>query len=427
MIHAQGRQAPAVSHMARELRGSLILKIAAEIREMLARGEEVTDLTLGDFRPDQFPIPKDLTALVQEAIGRGETNYPPSDGIKDLRQAVATLYRERLGLDYSAAEVVIAGGVRPAIYGACRTVLDPGDGLLYSVPCWNTNHYAWLAGARPLEVITEAGAHFMPSAEGLEPHLGRARLLILNSPQNPAGTAFTADVLERIVKLVVDENDARARRGATPLVLLYDQVYWMLTFGGVRHVTPVGIDPRVREYTLFTDGISKGFAATGLRVGWCVGPEEYLRPLSALLGHVGAWAPRPEQVAVAQFLADGAAIDAYHRIMKAGIERRFAALHAGFTQLRARGYPVDWLAPQSTIYMSARFDLIGRRAAGREFRTNEEIRSFLLAEAKVGVVPFQAFGYPEENGWFRLSVGALPESAVEPMFERLAGALDLVS
>jgi aspartate aminotransferase len=415
-----------LSQMARGLVGSEILKIAAEIRAMLARGERVFNLTVGDFRPDLFPIPDTLRAGVVAALEAGETNYPPSDGMPELRKAVAEFYRERLGLAYDVENVVIASGVRPAIYSAYRTLLSPGDRLVYPVPSWNNNHYAWLVGAEPVEIVARAESHFLPTAEDLGPHVARAAVLLLNSPLNPAGTAFGDGALEAIVRLVLDENAARARRGRAPLVLLYDQVYWMLTFGATRHVTPVTIDPRMRDVTILVDGISKAFAATGLRVGWCVGPKATMAPLSALLGHVGAWAPRAEQVAVAQLLRDPAATETFHATLRGGLEARLGALHAGLSRLRSDGYPVDAIVPQGAIYLSARFDLTGRVAAGQRLDTNEAIRRFLLDEAAIAVVPFQAFGLREDSGWFRLSVGALPMADVEALLDALRRALDRV-
>lgn len=413
-----------LSQMAHGLIGSEILKIAAEIRAKVAKGEKVFNLTVGDFRPDQFAIPDVLKSAIAEGYAAGETNYPPSDGILELRQAISQFYAERLGLDYQIPEIVVTGGVRPSIYGAYRVLLDPGETLLYPLPSWNNNHYAWLVGARPLEVTARPETNFLPTAEDLKPFLKDTRVLLLNSPLNPAGTVYSESGLERVVAAILDENTKRESAGRRPLMLVYDQVYWMLTFGSARHVTPVDIDVRMREYTLFTDGISKAFAATGLRVGWCIGPERYMKPFSDFIGHVGAWAPRPEQVGTAKLLRDPTAIDSYHRVMKAGVEARLVALHEGFEAMKRDGYPVKSIAPQGAIYLSAQIDLVGRTVAGRKLDTNEEIRRFLLEEASLAVVPFQAFGLREETGWFRLSVGAIALADVGKLFPALRKALD---
>lgn len=415
-----------VSEMAHGLVGSEILKIAAEIRGRIAQGEKVVNLTVGDYRPDLFPIPGALREAILAAYADNQTNYPPSDGMPELREAVARFYAERLGLEYSPASVVIASGVRPALYCTYRTFLDPGDTLLFPVPSWNNNHYAWLCAARPQPVVAGADVRFLPTAEMLQPYLSEARVLTLNSPLNPAGTCYTEAELEKIVGLVLDENSRRDEEGRPPLILLYDMVYWMLTFGATKHVTPVQIDPRMRAFTIFNDGISKGFASTGLRVGWAVGPEQFMKPFSDLLGHVGAWAPRPEQVATARFLRETSAIDTFLTALKAGVSRRLEALHQGFEAMRRDRYPVRSIPPAGAIYLSAQVDLLGRTFQGRRLATNEDIRRFLLAEAGMAVVPFQAFGLKEDTGWFRLSVGALPEGDVERLFPALRAALDRV-
>jgi len=412
-----------VSAMAKGLVGSEILKIAADVRARIAAGQKIVNLTVGDFRPDVFGIPGVLKQGIAEAYDKGETNYPPSDGVPELREAVRKFYAERLGLEYATASIVIAGGVRPVIYCSYRTLLDPGETLAYPVPSWNNNHYAWLVGAKGQPIIARRETNFLPSASDLKPHLAGTRVLILNSPLNPAGTAYTHDELQKIVEMILDENARRASAGQRPLMLLFDQVYWMLTFGTTTHITPVAIDKRMKDYTVFTDGMSKAFAATGLRVGWSVGPEKIMKPMSDILGHVGAWAPRPEQVACARFLADTANLNAYSLCMKDGIEKRLVTLHDGFEAMQKDGFPVESITPQGAIYLSARINLIGRTLGGVRLETNEQIRQLLLEKAGMAVVPFQAFGLKEESGWFRLSVGALAPTDLDGLFPRLREVL----
>lgn len=416
-----------LSQMAGRLVGSEILKIAGQVRARQARGESVVNLTVGDFKASQFPIPDVLRDGICDAYRAGETNYPPSNGLPELREAVVAFYSERLGLDYPVESVIVMGGVRPAIYGTYRTLLDPGEKLIYPVPSWNNNHYAWLVGAQGVPVTARRETNFLPTADDLAPYIRSARVLTLNSPLNPAGTAYSESEMEGIVRLVRNENTRRAASGERPVMLLYDHVYWMLTFGSVKHVTPVQIDPAMREFTIFTDGISKSFAATGVRVGWCVGPAGYMKPMSDILGHVGAWAPRAEQVATTKLLKNGAAIESYHAVMKKAVEDRLTALYAGFESMRKDGYAVESIEPQGAIYLSTRFNIIGRSSAGGVLDTNEKIREFLLSEASVAVVPFQAFGLKEESGWFRLSVGAVSMGDIAAMFPALRKAMDGVS
>jgi aspartate aminotransferase len=240
-------------------------------------------------------------------------------------------------------------------------------------------------------------------------------MIALNTPLNPAGTVLEPEELRRITEQVVAENRRRDQAGEKPLYLLYDQVYWMLTFGAARHETPVHAVPEAARYTIFVDGISKAFAATGIRVGWSVGPKAIIAAMKDILGHVGAWAPRAEQVAAAELLRDGAAVDAYLRTHKGALQARLDALHAGFSRMAAAGLPVRDIPPQGAIYLSVQFALRGR--------SNDEVRRYLLDDAGFAMVPFQAFGLAGENGWFRLSVGAVSVRDVEEAMPRIETAL----
>jgi aspartate aminotransferase len=409
------------------LEGSAILKVAAEIRQRLAAGEKICNLTVGDFDPRQFRIPKSLEEGISAALQHGETNYPPSPGLPKLREAVVTYYERGLGLRYPVESVLVTSGSRPGVYGTYCTLVDPGDRVVYPAPSWNNNYYCHMVGAVADAVSTTPEDGFMPSAETLAPHLRGARMLALNSPLNPCGTAFTAASLGAICDLVLEEN-ARRSRTERPLYVLYDQVYWQLTFGKIVHVDPVSLRPEMARYTIYIDGISKAFAATGVRVGWVVGPVDVITAMNNFLGHVGTWAPRAEQVATAELLLNEEAISSYRIDLIGGVQRRLDALYEGITALKNAGHPVDAIAPQGAIYLSARFNLYGKRTPqGEVLQTSEAIRGWLLREAGLAVVPFHAFGAEGETGWARLSVGAASMEEIESALPRLAAGLAALS
>src|SRR5262249_31019643 len=205
--------------------------------------------------------------------------------------------------------------------------------------------------------------------------------------------------LGRIAKLVVEENGRRRKAGARPLWFVFDQVYWMLTFGGVKHVTPIELVPEVAPYTLLLDALSKAVCATGMRVGWGLMPPAVRRRMADVLGHVGAWAPKAEQVATAALLDAPETMRAFQAAMKAKVKERLDALYAGFSAMKSEGFPVEVIAPQGAIYLSVRFDLFKRTLHGRTIATNDDIRKLLLEAAGLAVVPFQAFGLKGDTGW----------------------------
>jgi aspartate aminotransferase len=413
-----------LSEMAENLIGSEIIKLGNEIRERLNKGEHIYNFTIGDFDPKHFPIPVELKEAIIACYEEGFTNYPVANGYPELRKQVAALIRKTQGLDYSAEEILIAGGARPVIYAAYRAILDPGDKVVFPVPSWNNNHYTHLSGAQAVMIETEAENHFMPTAASLAPHLSGATLLALCSPLNPTGTAFTKAQLEEICDLVVAEN-ARRKPGEKPLYLMYDQIYNLLTFGETEHVDPVSLRPELRPYTIFVDGISKSLAATGVRVGWCFGPAFLIDKMKSILGHVGAWAPRPEQIATARYLAQTDALNTYLTWIKTEIHGRLLGFYNGFNALRAQGHPVEAVAPQGAIYLTIRVDLTGKKTAdGRELMTTEDTTAYLLSEAKLAVVPFYAFGSSRESRWYRLSVGTASMADVSGALESLRQALE---
>lgn len=411
-----------VSHMAEGLIGSEILKIAADIRALTASGVQVCNLTVGDFDPKHFPIPELLRTGITDALNAGETNYPPSDGILPLRKAVQALYERSLGLKYPIESFLICSGSRPAIYSSYRAVVDPGDRVVFPVPSWNNNHYCHLTAATPVPVVCSRENAFLPTREELAPVLRGARMLALCSPLNPAGTAFTRDALEGICELVLEEN---ARRGNDrPLFLLYDQVYWTLTFGDTKHFNPVSLFPEMAGYTLFVDGISKAFAATGVRVGWAVAPPDVSARMSSIIGHIGAWAPKAEQVATTNLLNAPDVVATYLSGMKRDLRERLTLLHDSLQAMQSKGYAVDSLEPMGAIYLTAQFALIGKKTpGGAMLNTDEDIRKYLLTAASLAVVPFQAFGATTNDGWFRLSVGAVGINDIHAMLPRLQEAL----
>lgn len=408
-----------LSPMAGGLVGSEILKIAAEIRAKQAAGASICNLTVGDFSSKEFPIPKALLDGTLRALQAGETNYPPSDGVLKLREAVRDDYRTRLHLDVPIESVVIAGGARPIIFAAFTALIDRGDTVVYPVPSWNNNHYCHITGAKSIQVPCAPEDGFLPTAAQLAPHLSEARMVALCTPLNPAGTVLAPGEVKAIAELIVAENKRREPLGQKPLYLLYDQVYWQLTFGGARHSTPVEMVPESAPYVIFVDGISKAFAATGVRVGWGVGPRAVIAAMRDILGHVGAWAPRAEQVATAELLRDSGERQRYSAWLLDGLQARLDRLYKGFAAMANAGLPVRAIAPQGAIYLSVQFALIGKKG----LHTNDSVRRYLLDEAGFAIVPFQAFGLPGETGWFRLSVGAVSEKEIEQALPRVEAAL----
>jgi aspartate aminotransferase len=412
-----------VSLLAQNLRGSEIIKIAGEINELKRQGQNIANLTIGDFDSNIYPIPEGLKQGIIDAYNENQTNYPPADGMLSLRESVSAFLKNRFDLDYAPNQILISGGSRPLIYSTFLAVVNPGDKVVFPTPSWNNNHYSDLTSANAVFVPTTPENNFMPTADDIRPHLTGAALLALCSPLNPTGTMFSKKDLEEICDLVIAENKTRAA-GEKPLYLLYDQIYSQLTFGHHQHYNPVTLRPELKDYTIFIDGASKCFASTGVRVGWGFGPAHVINNMKAIVGHMGAWAPKAEQVAMAKFLKDTPAVDAYLIQLKSNIRASLNTLHEGFQQLKSEGFNVDSIEPMGAIYLTIKIDYTGKTTPdGTVLKNSADINFYLIKEAKVAFVPFSAFGTADDVTWFRVSVGASTLQDIMDLVPRIKEAL----
>ncbi|WP_332452805.1 pyridoxal phosphate-dependent aminotransferase [Chryseobacterium aquaticum] len=412
-----------VSKLAANLIGSEIVKIGNEVNDLKAKGAEIANLTIGDLNSNLYPIPAELKEEIQKAYQNNLTNYPPANGLLSLRKEVSNDLKKRWNLDYDANDILITAGSRPLIYAVYKVIVDEGDKVIYPTPSWNNNHYAYLTSADAIEVKTTPENNFLPTAEELKPHLSGAVLLALCSPLNPTGTMFTEEQLSDICKLVLEENK---RRGADekPLYIMYDQIYSNLTFG-TKHVDPVSLFPEMKEYTIYIDGISKCLAATGVRVGWGFGPANIIDKMKALLTHVGAWAPKPEQEATAKYYQNSDNVDAFVNEFKGRLEASLKVLHNGIQDLKGKGLAVESIEPMGALYLTIKLDYIGKtKPDGAIIENSSDLVFYLINEAGVALVPFSAFGEEKTEPWFRASVGGLAIDEIEVMMPKLENALN---
>ena len=411
------------SQLAETLIGSEIVKLGGLIKEKIKAGEKIYNYTIGDFDSSQFPIPVELKNEIIAAYNEGYTTYPAAEGELELRNAIAAFIEKNEGLKYSTAEILVSNGGRPIIYAIFRSLLDKGDKVIYPVPSWNNNHYTHFNEGVHVQIEASREKNFMPTADQIRPHVKGATLLALCSPLNPTGTVFAKEALEAICDLVIAENESRPD-GAKKLFVMFDQIYWTLTFGDTIHYNPVSLRPKMKDYTVFVDGISKAFAATGVRVGWSMGPESLIAKMKAINSHVGSWAPMAEQKAVARFLVNESAVQQYFNHFKNEVHFRLIHLYNGFIKLKEEGFPVDAIVPQAAIYLTVQLNLVGKKTAdGNSISNQEEVTDYILNKAKLALVPFGFFGADKESSWYRISVGCCKKEEIEDVINSLSIAL----
>lgn len=416
-----------LSQKAEKLVPSEIVRLGNTISERIRGGAKIYNYTIGDVDPKIFPIPAAYKEAIIDAYQHDFTNYPSAEGIAELRQSVAHFIKRHQGLDYALNEIQIASGGRPLIYSLFATLVNPGDKIIYAVPSWNNNHYTNINLGVHCVIEALPENNFMPAAADIQPHLEGAVLLCLCTPQNPTGTTLTKEALEEICDMVLEENKQRAENGQRKLYVMYDQIYSLLTYGTTKHYDPVNVRPAMKEFTIFIDGISKVFAATGVRVGWSMGPAAVIGKMKALLSHIGAWAPMAEQKATARYLLQDEAIDSYLDHYRSELQQRLEAFYEGFKSLKEKGLSVDVIAPQAAIYLTIKLDIAGKTANGSLLSDQEAVTAYLLDEARIALVPFYAFGADRQSPWYRLSVGTCVKEDIPQVLAGLEAALNKLS
>ena len=416
-----------LSDLAETLQASEIVRLGAVIKEKIKQGDKIYNYTIGDFDAAIFPIPAELEQEIIDAYKNRYTTYPAAEGILELRKAVSAFIASRQGLNYDADEILIAAGGRPLIYSLYRAIVDKGDKIIYPTPSWNNNHYVHLTEGEHISIEALPENNFMITAAQIRKHIKGATLISLCSPLNPTGTTFSKEELGAICDCIIEENKTRGD-GEKKLYLMYDQIYWTLTFSETIHYNPVTLRPEMKDYTIFIDGISKSFAATGVRVGWALGPADVLAKMRSINSHVGAWAPMAEQKAVANYLLQTNAIDAWFIRFKAEVDIRLRSIFNGFQQLKKEGFAVDAIAPQAAIYLTIQINYAGKKTAdGKVLASQADVTAYILDEAKLAVVPFYAFGASANSSWYRLSVGTCKKEEVDEMLVKLKAALQKLS
>lgn len=413
-----------LSRLATQLDYSDIIKLASYVQQQTELGKSICDLIIGDFDTTKFPLPVPLRKAIQQAYEEKHNDYPPLDGVSPLREAISLLAKEHFGLDYApSGEIIVSGGSRPLLYVALMVLVDPGDAVVYPSPSWNNMYYAMMCGAKGVAVETSLENQFLPTADDFAHRLRDARVLAICSPQNPSGTMFSKQALEEICDLVIAENKRRLGH-QKPLYILFDQVYWMLTYHGCEHYHPVVLRPELKEYVIVVDGGSKAFAATGVRVGWAMGPENVIDKMKLMIEHIGAIAPKAEQLATAVLLKNKHLLQDYLSDFKQKIFHSLQILHTGIQQMKMEGLPVDSVEPMGGIYLSLELRLQGMMTPeGKILHTAKDVSLYLIDQAAFAIVPFTCFGAAKAGEWFRAAVCAVLPEQIEAALPRVRHAI----
>lgn len=379
---------------------SATVGITQRARQMAQAGADIIALSAGE--PD-FDTPEHVRKAAIAAIERGETRYTNVDGIAELKEAVAAKFRRDNGLDVTAQDCFVSSGGKQIIFNALMATLNPGDEVVVPLPYWvSYPEIVRLAGAEPVFAEASQATGFKLTPETLEAAISpRTKWLLLNTPSNPSGAAYTADELKGLAEVLLRHPH---------VYILTDDIYEVLVYDGRSFATIAEVEPRLLARTLTMNGVSKSHAMTGWRIGYCTGPREIL---AAMLKLQGQSTTNPTSI------SQWAAVEALNGPQEFLLEwRDVFQKRRDYVVARLRGCKgLECLVPEGAFYAfpSCAALLGGTSAGGRKIATDEDFVMGLLEENGVALVHGTAFGLP---GHFRISYAA-SDSDLERAMDRI--------
>jgi aspartate/methionine/tyrosine aminotransferase len=375
---------------------SATLAVDAKAKALKAAGEPVIGFGAGE--PD-FPTPEHIVeAAVAACRDPRNHRYSPAGGLPELKEAIAAKTRRDSAYEVSPSQVLVTNGGKHAVYNAFAALLDPGDEVLVPAPFWTTYpEPIALAGGVPVIVPTTVEADFRVSIEQLEAAAtDRTKVLLVVSPSNPSGAVYPPELLEELGRWAVERG----------IWVVTDEIYEHLTYGGHAHVSLPVVVPELADRCVVLNGVAKTYAMTGWRVGWMLGPQDVIAAATNLQSHQTSNVANVSQRAAIAALEGG--LDDVAR-MRAAYDRRRLAMHG----LLAGIDGVTCMEPQGAFYAFPSFEgVLGRSIRGRSVGSTLELSGVLLDEAKVAIVPGEAFGAP---GYARLSFALGDDDLAEGM------------
>ncbi|MDE1172599.1 MAG: pyridoxal phosphate-dependent aminotransferase [Parvibaculaceae bacterium] len=384
-----------ISDSLKRIKPSATMAATQKARDLKAAGVDVIGLGAGE--PD-FDTPDNIKQAAIDAINRGETKYTAVDGIPELKKAIAAKFKRENNLDYSPAQCFVAPGGKPIIYNAMMATLNPGDEVIIPAPYWvSYPDIVLLGGGVPVIVEATMEHGFKLQPEALEAAITpKTKWFIFNSPSNPTGAAYTHEELKKLTDVLVRHPH---------VWILSDDMYEHLTYDGFRFATPVEVEPRLYDRTLTMNGVSKAYAMTGWRIGYCAGPIELIKAMATIQG---------QSTSNPTSISQWAAVEALN-----GPQDFIATRAESFKERRdlvvsmlnqAKG--IKCPTPEGAFYVyPSCAGTIGKTApSGKVIRNDQDFVEELLEAEGVAVVHGEAFGLAP---FFRISYATSTENLVK--------------
>jgi aspartate aminotransferase len=367
------------------IKPSPTIAITGKARDLKAAGRDVIGLAAGE--PD-FDTPDNIKAAAIEAIKRGETKYTAVEGIPELRAAIAKKFKRENGLDYTPAQCFVSPGGKMIIYNALLATLNPGDEVICVAPYWvSYPDIALLGGATPVVVDTKLEDGFRLTPEALEKAITpKTKWLIFNQPSNPSGACYTESQLKALTDVLLKHPH---------VWILTDDMYEHLVYGGFEFKTVAQVEPKLYDRTLTMNGVSKAYAMTGWRIGYCAGPEPLIKAMAKL---------QSQSATNASSIAQWASVEALNGTQDfiPGFQKVFAERRDLVVSMLNQASGIECPKPEGAFYVYPSIrKLIGKTApSGQKINTDEDFAGALLDAEGVAVVHGAAFGL---SPFFRIS------------------------
>ncbi len=374
---------------------SATIAVSQKARELKQAGRDVIGLGAGE--PD-FDTPDNIKQAAIDAIQRGETKYTPVPGINELREAICAKFKRENELDYTPDQIIVGTGGKQILYNAFAATLNPGDEVLIPAPYWvSYPDMVLLNGGEPKFVDATLENNFKITGAQLDAAITpKTKWIIFNSPSNPSGAAYSYDELKDITDVLMKHPH---------VWVLTDDMYEHLCYGDFKFVTPAQVEPGLYDRTLTMNGVSKAYAMTGWRIGYCGGPIELIKAMSLVQG---------QSTSGTCSIAQWAAVEALNGTQDFIPERRaeFESRRDLVVSMLNQANGINCPEPEGAFYVyPSCAELIGKKTeAGKVIETDEDFVTELLQAEGVAVVHGSAFGLGPN---FRISYATSTEALTE--------------
>ncbi len=371
---------------------SATIAVSQKARELKGQGVDVIGLGAGE--PD-FDTPDNIKQAAMDAIKRGETKYTDVPGILPLREAICAKFKRENDLDYEPSQVIATTGGKQVLYNAFAATLDPGDEVIIPAPYWvSYPDMVLLNGGEPVFVEATIENNFKITGEQLEAAItSKTKWFLFNSPSNPSGAAYSRDELKALTDVLIKYPD---------IWVLTDDMYEHLCYGDFEFVTPAQVEPGLYDRTLTMNGVSKAYAMTGWRLGYCAGPPELIKAMNLVQG---------QSTSGTCSITQWAGIEALNGPQDFIGERRkeFEARRDLVVSMLNQATGIDCPKPEGAFYVYPSCkELLGKTTeSGKVLETDEDFVTALLEQEGVAVVHGSAFGLGPN---FRISYATSTEA-----------------